>query len=422
MPSAPGRWMSDGARVDAHFPPTLAAALQRIAAIRPGAYARTRNHLGGAVTRLSPYLTHGIVSLPQVAVAVHSAQALALGDKLVMELGWRAFFHHVARHRGDGILQSLHAGPRPDEACAPQLPDDIRQARTGVPVIDQAVRALYTTGWLHNHARMWLASYVVHVRGVHWRAGADWLLAHLLDGDRASNHLSWQWVAGTGSHKPYLFNAENVARYASDSHADWCSPGTVIDTSYDQLERWARGQARLPPATPLPADQGAAEPTLWHQLPPGLPAPAALPTADALAGRQVQLVHPWALAEPAADADPAMLRLGVWPAEHFARWPWSARRWVFVAARMASITPLLVWADAAQLQQALQQAAGVQTTDHPELPAAWPSAWRQPPAALLPEPSSACSSFSQYWRLATRHAKQLEDLPGWPLPRQAGLF
>ncbi|MGC8035725.1 FAD-binding domain-containing protein, partial [Salmonella enterica] len=74
-----------------------------------------------------------------------------------------------------------------------------------------------------NHARMWLASYVVHLRKVHWRAGADWMVGHLLDGDLASNHLSWQWVAGTGSHKPYLFNAENVAKYAP---AEWHSPGT----------------------------------------------------------------------------------------------------------------------------------------------------------------------------------------------------
>ena len=79
---------------------------------------------------------------------------------------------------------------------------------------DAWVAELKHTGYLHNHARMWLASYVVHLRKVHWRAGADWLYAHLLDGDLASNHLSWQWVAGTGSHKPYLFNAENVARIA----------------------------------------------------------------------------------------------------------------------------------------------------------------------------------------------------------------
>jgi len=75
---------------------------------------------------------------------------------------------------------------------------------------------------------MWLASYVVHMRKVHWRTGADWLHGHLLDGDLASNHLSWQWVAGTGSSKLYIFNADNVARYAP---ASWHSPGTVIDTS-----------------------------------------------------------------------------------------------------------------------------------------------------------------------------------------------
>jgi deoxyribodipyrimidine photo-lyase len=52
----------------------------------------------------------------------------------------------------------------------------------------------------------------------------------LLDGDLASNHLSWQWVAGTGSSKPYLFNADNVARYAP---APWHSQGSVIDQSYE---------------------------------------------------------------------------------------------------------------------------------------------------------------------------------------------
>ena len=97
-----------------------------------------------------------------------------------------------------------------------------------MPVIDEAVRTLFATGTLHNHARMWLASSVVHVRKVHWRVGADWLYGHLLDGDLASNHLSWQWVAGTGSRKPYLFNAGNVARYAP---AAWHSPGSVIDTT-----------------------------------------------------------------------------------------------------------------------------------------------------------------------------------------------
>ena len=183
------------------FEPTLAAAHARLAAVQTEAYARSRNFLDGAVTRLSPYITHGLLTLPEVLRAVHARRPLEVGHKFVYELAWREYFAHVWRHEGERIFTSLHAGPLPDDAYERALPIDIRQARTGVPVIDQAVRELYATGWLHNHARMWLASYVVHVRRVHWRAGADWLYGHLLDGDLASNHLSWQWVAGTGSRK-----------------------------------------------------------------------------------------------------------------------------------------------------------------------------------------------------------------------------
>jgi deoxyribodipyrimidine photo-lyase len=233
------------------LPPTRQAAIDRIAAIRPGDYARSRNHIEGAVTGLSPYLSHGLLTLPEVLTGVLERGPLTVGHKLVYELGWREFFRHVWAHEGDGILESLHEGPLPESAYARELPEDIRGASTGVAVIDQAVRTLYATGTLHNHARMWLASYVVHLRRVHWRAGADWLVAHLLDGDLASNHLSWQWVAGTGSHKPYLFNAENVARYAP---APWHSAGTAVDQSYEDLDRIARG-------APLPRSATSASPT-----------------------------------------------------------------------------------------------------------------------------------------------------------------
>ena len=412
------------------FPPTRAAALARLAAVRPSAYASSRNHLDGAVTRLSPYLTHGLLSLPEVAAAVAARHALPLQHKLVQELGWREYFHHVWRHRGDAILDSLHDGPRPEAAYQRALPDDIRQARTGVPVIDAAVRTLYATGWLHNHARMWLASYVVHQRGVHWRAGADWLVAHLLDGDLASNHLSWQWIAGTASHKPYLFNADNVARYAGNQPG-WPSPGSVIDTDYATLDRWAHGAAPLPLAPGAAAGVGIDEPTLWHRLPPGLqPAsppglqPAGWPTPQALAGRTVWLVHPWSLAGPARGLPPDSLCLAVWPAELHARWPWSAARWQFVAAGMAALTGQTLCADSAQLQQALAQAAAVRCTDNGHLPAAWPAAWRQPAPRLLADPPRRCNSFSQFWRQATRGLDRLPDLPGWPAGGavQPGLF
>jgi len=127
------------------LPPTRSAALARIARVRPAEYARTRNHLDGAVTGLSPYITHGLVTLREVLAGVLQQGPLPVQHKLVFELGWRAFFRHVWAHEGDGILHSLHPGPRPDAAYAPVLPPDIRQARTGVPVIDEAVRTLYAT-------------------------------------------------------------------------------------------------------------------------------------------------------------------------------------------------------------------------------------------------------------------------------------
>ena len=198
------------------------------------------------------------------------------------------------------------------------MPADVREARTGLPVVDRAVQQLYATGWLHNHARLWLASYLVHVRGVHWRTGADWLYGHLLDGDLASNHLSWQWVAGTASAKPYLFNAENVARYAPP---DWHSPGSVIDTDYDTLARRAAG---TPFKAPLPAPPGADEPHCSGTPPAAVGAVA--PDAAAVHGREVWLVHPWSLGALPDDLPPQTLVIGVLVDDFHRAWPWLSTR------------------------------------------------------------------------------------------------
>ena len=144
---------------------------------------------------------------------------------------------------GDAIFTDMRpgiAGIRYQQS----LPDDIRAGRTGLPAIDPAVAALYKTGYFHNHARMWLDSDVVHLHKVHWRVAADWLYGHLLDGDLAANHLSWQWVAATFSNKPYLFNAENIAKFAP---AVWHCRGSVLDMSYEALEQLARTQTVLEP-------------------------------------------------------------------------------------------------------------------------------------------------------------------------------
>ena len=388
--------------------PTLAAAQSRIAAVRPAAYARTRNALDGAVSGLSPYITHGFVSLSDVLSGVASRQTIGVQDKFVFELGWRAFFRHVWQHRGNAILRSLHEGPLPDHAYSRELPADIRQACTGVPVIDEAVRALYATGTLHNHARMWLASYVVHVRKVHWRAGADWLYGHLLDGDLASNHLSWQWVAGTGSSKPYLFNADNVARYAP---ASWHSPGSVIDVSYEALDDIAR--------QPSPKLQRARHAT--HGASPlSEPSLSAVPSADlgltapdaaAVSGRDVWLVHPWNLGALPAQLPADTVVIGVFVADFHRTWPWSDRRWQFVNSRMAELASQRWFGDAAAIGAALGGARRVRSVDEPHL-APWLARWGECRAApaLFPSVDRRCDSFSKWWSYASGGVESTAEL------------
>ena len=388
--------------------PTRRAALERISSVQPAAYARTRNHLDGAVTGLSPYLTHGVVTLHEVLAGVLEKHSLEVQHKLVYELGWREFFRHAWHHAGTGIFFSLHGGPRPEAAYLPELPIDIRETRSGVPVVDEAVRTLYTTGTLHNHARMWLASYVIHIRGVHWRAGADWLVAHLLDGDLASNHLSWQWVAGTGSHKPYLFNADNVARFAPPH---WHSPGTAIDRTYEELDRVARGFAAVHCEEPTGLS-ATAEPALLA-LPPtslGLQEPDAK-ALERLRGRPVWLVHPWALRAPPADLPVDTLVIGVFPREHHSAWPWPTARWQWVHTAMRAVTPECWFIDSNQLAQALLGVAQVRTVADPHLDGWLPSKVQTDPApCLFPLVERPCSSFSQWWTRATRGLKQASEL------------
>ncbi len=397
----------------AALPPTRDAALARIARVDPSAYARTRNHLDGAVTGLSPYITHGVVTLREVLDGVLRREPLGVQHRLVSELGWREYFRHVWAQRGNGILQSLHPGPLTEADYAPALPAAIREARTGVAVIDAAVRTLYATGTLHNHARLWLASYAVHVCRSRWRAGADWLVAHLLDGDLASNHLSWQWVAGTGSHKPYLFNADNVARHAPPR---WHSAGSVIDIPYELLDRIARGVVPAPGAA---ADADAAavgvatpEPALLGTPPAGLVLQA--PTAtlhEQVRGREVWLVHPWGLRSPPAGVSDSAVRVGVYLQEYHAAWPWPEARWRWVDAAMAAVTQERWFVDAADLAAALHGAAGVRSIDEPHL-APWLGSVARLKGAprLFPVVERRCASFSRWWAQATQGLVNAEEL------------
>jgi len=217
------------------------AAEQTLSRIDPRRYTKSRNHLRGAVTGLSPYIRHGVLSLAEVRDAVFQRiRSRNEGSKLINELGWRDFWQRMWRDLGDGIHDSqeaLKTGHDP-ASYARELPEDIRQGTTGLACMDGFQSELITRGWLHNHARMWMAAYVVHWRKVHWKAGADWFLEHLLDGDPSSNHLSWQWVASSFSHKPYFFNKGNLERFSDGQFCRTCSSSEhcPFEGSYEQLE------------------------------------------------------------------------------------------------------------------------------------------------------------------------------------------
>lgn len=368
--------------------PDRAAALARVDDIDPRAYARTRNALDGAVTRLSPWITHGFVDLPEIVSHLREHRDLGPLDKLTYEFAWREFFHHVRRHAGEGILDDLRT-PVWSGRYAQALPDDVRTGSTGVRVIDAGVRQLYADGWLHNHHRMWIASYVVHTRKVHWRVGADWMYGHLLDGDLPSNHLSWQWCAGTFSAKPYLFDAANVARHAPAL----ASPGTAIDHGYAALETHARSGGD---AGPEPTDT---TPTAMPALLQTPPASSAWPAIEATAvrGRRIALLHPWSMRRP-ADADVA---IGVFHAPFHARFPWSMARWDFVIGGMARVADVLWWGDISTLRAALKDATSVETvhTDEPEYMTAIQdvASVQHPAPRFTADPAAPCRSFSDFW-------------------------
>jgi len=216
------------------------AALARLEQIQPGTYGKSRNYLTGAVTRLSPYIRHGVLTLAEVRdFALRRVAHPTEATKFITELAWRDYWQRLYALWGRGIHQDREAYKTGQTQYAQDLPDDIRAARTGLACMDAFVEELQTTGYLHNHARMWMAAYVVHFRRVRWQAGANWFLEHLLDGDPASNHLSWQWVASTFSHRPYFFNRENLETYTQGIYCRRCSQRGHCDFegSYDELSQ-----------------------------------------------------------------------------------------------------------------------------------------------------------------------------------------
>lgn len=189
-----------------------------------GIYARGRNSDPGpdgrhAVSRLSPYLRHRLLHEHEVVSAALSAHSLEACEKFVQEVFWRSYFKGFLEHHP--ALWSTYCKERDaaygEAAANAGLSTGLTEAthgRTGIECFDAWAAELRATGYLHNHARMWFASIWIFTLRLPWQLGADFFMRHLIDGDPASNTLSWRWVAGLHTKgKHYLARAENIARF-----------------------------------------------------------------------------------------------------------------------------------------------------------------------------------------------------------------
>jgi deoxyribodipyrimidine photo-lyase len=187
------------------------AADAALAALDVTGYARSRSTVlpvdRRGASRMSPYVRHGLVSLPELWAAVADAPSLDR-DRYRDELLWQEYARHLYARTGSALGAPLrHEQPR--VARSDQNPWD------GELACVRAVREeLVDDGWLVNQTRMWLASHWTVRGGWDWRAGEDAFFAHLLDGSRAANRLGWQWTVGTGNGKPYGFSRWQVEKRA----------------------------------------------------------------------------------------------------------------------------------------------------------------------------------------------------------------
>jgi deoxyribodipyrimidine photo-lyase len=207
-------------------------------------YAETRNRMDlDGTSSLSPYLRFGTLSLRQaVCAALEAAQgapALAQNQSAetwLNELIWREFYISILYH-------FPHVNTRAFNPALQNIPwrDDQsdfsawKEGRTGMPVVDAAMRQLRETGWMHNRARMIVASFLVKDLLINWQWGERWFMENLLDGDPAANNGGWQWTAGTGTDAAPYFRIFNPLLQ-----------GRKFDPNGDYIRKWLPELAHLP--------------------------------------------------------------------------------------------------------------------------------------------------------------------------------
>lgn len=183
---------------------------------RAGAYKDDRDFpaLDGT-SQLSPYLANGVLSGRQCLLAARQAQGMGGNqDGLttwISEIAWRDFYVNILYHYP---RVSMHRAFKPEtEALAWNPPGEQfeawKEGRTGIPIVDAAMRQLNETGWMHNRLRMVTAMFLTKNLFIDWRLGEAYFMSKLVDGYLASNNGGWQWSASTGTDAAPYFRVFN---------------------------------------------------------------------------------------------------------------------------------------------------------------------------------------------------------------------
>jgi deoxyribodipyrimidine photo-lyase len=240
--------------------PARTAGLTRLGALADvvGRYGTARNYADGLTTsRLSPYLRRRLVLEEEVLGFARTVGSFERVEKFVQEVVWRTYWKGWLEAR-PGVWHAYLARLRSLDDTLPQTDRD-RLARatsgtTDLPYFNAWCEELTSTGYLHNHVRMWFASVWIFTLRLPWELGARFFLDHLLDGDPASNTLSWRWVAGLQTPgKHYLARADNIARF---SNGRWLPKPGELDESARPLpdDGLARTSAVRPALGPAAGD------------------------------------------------------------------------------------------------------------------------------------------------------------------------
>jgi deoxyribodipyrimidine photo-lyase len=313
-----GHLCSDTPAASGRFAGTQQAADIALQAFDVSGYAKRRNDVWPVSKRgasgLSPWIRHGLLSLPDVwhAVGGHGFDSRKFRDELL----WQEYARHVYARLGTANRQSLRYQPV-EMRRVEEDPWD-----RSMKCVDLCMTELETDGWLVNQTRMWMAAHWSVRHGAPWQDGEDVFFTHLLDGSRAANRLGWQWTTGAGTGRVYGFSRWQVNKRSTgvcDScvHRDDCPiEDWPAEPAMEQVDDTALlrhdpdTRRTIGPLTPLLT--GSAE-AVWL-------------TAESLGD-----------SDPALAAHPDLPVVFVFDAPLLARLRLSGKRLVFLTQRLAEL-------------------------------------------------------------------------------------